>query len=67
MYDMYNPVVHKIEVLRLEKRLDEELFYLRDAPLEFSTIPFNMEAVPHPHGAAVPVNPLKVIHSNFLF
>ena len=29
MYQMYNPTLVKIEVLRLERRLDEELYYLR--------------------------------------
>ncbi|XP_047121426.1 39S ribosomal protein L19, mitochondrial [Schistocerca piceifrons] len=60
MYDMYNPTIHKIEVLRLEKRLDEELFYLRDALPEYSTFSFNMEAEVLPEGAPVPINPLKV-------
>ncbi|KAL9905207.1 LOW QUALITY PROTEIN: large ribosomal subunit protein bL19m-like, partial [Glossina fuscipes fuscipes] len=43
-YDMYDPTIQKIEVLRLEKRLDDRLFYLRDAE----------------EGAAVPVNDIKV-------
>ena len=29
MYHMYSPTIVKIEVLRLEKRLDDELYYLR--------------------------------------
>jgi len=29
MYQMYSPTVVKIEVIRLEKRLDDELYYLR--------------------------------------
>ena len=29
MYHMYSPTIAKIEVLRLEKRLDDELYYLR--------------------------------------
>lgn len=57
---MYSPLIQKVEVLRLEKRLDDELFYLRDAPAEFSTVPFNLEAVSHPPGAPVPVNTTKV-------
>ena len=57
---MYNPTLQKIEVLKLEKRLDEELYYLRDAPQEFSTVPFTFEAVPHPPGAPIPVNDIKV-------
>ena len=59
-YDMYNPTIRSIEVLRLEKRLDDHLLYLRDADPEFSTFPFDMEVEPHPAGQPVPVNPLKV-------
>lgn len=44
---------------RLEKRLDDELLYLRDCPHEYSYFPFDMEAEILPAGAAVPVN--KVI------
>ena len=57
---MYSPLIQKIEVLKLEKRLDEELFYLRDAQAEHSTFPFDMEQVTLPPGAAVPVNTIKV-------
>uniref|UniRef100_A0A915L1V6 Large ribosomal subunit protein bL19m n=1 Tax=Romanomermis culicivorax TaxID=13658 RepID=A0A915L1V6_ROMCU len=60
MYNLYNPLIQKIEVLKLEKRLDEELYYLRDALPEYSTIPFNMESVPLPPGAEVPLNRIKV-------
>ncbi|KAL1436562.1 hypothetical protein MTO96_049465 [Rhipicephalus appendiculatus] len=60
MYDLYSPLLLKIEVLRLEKRLDEHLRYLRDAPLEYSTFPFDMEAQTHNEGAPVPINTLKV-------
>jgi len=56
MYQMYSPTVTKIEVLRLEKRLDDELYYLRDAPQEYSTVPFDMEPEILPEGAPVPVN-----------
>ena len=59
MYEMYNPTIQEIEVLKLEKRLDDELYYLRDAPQEHSTIPFDFEAIPHPPGAPVPVNKMK--------
>jgi len=59
-YDLYNPTIHKVEVLKLEKRLDDELFYLRDAPAEYSTFPFDMDAVALPLSSTVPVNPLKV-------
>lgn len=61
MYELYNPTVQKIEVLKLEKRLDDELYYLRDAHAQYSTIPFDMAPVPHPPGARVPVSTTKVI------
>ena len=63
-YDLYNPTVHKIEVLKLEKRLDDELFYLRDAAPEYSTFPFDMDPVPLPLSSTVPVNPLKVAYQH---
>jgi len=56
MYQMYSPTVVKIEVLRLEKRLDDELYYLRDAPQDYSTVPFDMEAEILPEESSVPVN-----------
>ncbi|XP_064488797.1 large ribosomal subunit protein bL19m-like isoform X2 [Ornithodoros turicata] len=59
MYDMYSPIILKIEVLRLEKRLDDNLRYLRDALPEYSTFPLDMEPDAHTDGA-VPINPLKV-------
>jgi len=61
-YELYNPTIQGIEVLKLEKRLDPHLFYLRDALPEYSTIPFDFEPVPHPPGATIPVNPIKVTH-----
>lgn len=59
-YMLYDPTIQKIEVLRLEKRLDENLRYLRDAPLEYSTFDLNMEAKHHPEGEPIPVNPIQV-------
>jgi len=59
-YELYNPLLQNIEILRLEKRLDEELFYLRDCPAEYSTIPFDMEPVMLPKGSDVPLNTVKV-------
>lgn len=59
-YMLYDPTIQKIEVLRLEKRLDENLRYLRDAPLEFSTFDEKMEAKHHPEGEPVPVNTIQV-------
>ncbi|XP_012280639.1 39S ribosomal protein L19, mitochondrial [Orussus abietinus] len=60
LYDMYDPAIQQIDCLRLEKRLDEELLYLRDAPLEYSTFPFDMEPEYLPEGAKVPVNDIKI-------
>lgn len=59
-YEMYDPTIQKIEVLVLEKRLDDKLYYLRDAPLEYSTFDVNMEVKHHPEGEPVPVNPIQV-------
>ncbi|GAB1597475.1 39S ribosomal protein L19, mitochondrial-like [Argonauta hians] len=59
-YEMYQPHILSIEVLKLEKRLDDELFYLRDAPLEYSTVPFDFQPVSLPKGIEVPVNTTKV-------
>lgn len=60
-YEMYDPTIQKIEVLRLEKRLDEKLYYLRDALPEYSTFDMNMETEYLPEGSAVPVNETKVV------
>ncbi|KAK7503313.1 hypothetical protein BaRGS_00005578 [Batillaria attramentaria] len=60
LFDLYNPTLQKIEVLKLEKRLDDQLFYLRDAPPEYSTVPFDFQPVPLPRGATVPINSIKV-------
>jgi large subunit ribosomal protein L19 len=59
-FDLYDATTQKIEVLRLEKRLDDKLFYLRDALPEFSTFDLNMEPELLPEGASVPINALKV-------
>jgi large subunit ribosomal protein L19 len=61
LYELYDPKIQKIEVLRLEKRLDSELLYLRDAEPEFSTFSFDMEPTYLVEGEPVPVNPLKVL------
>ncbi|XP_017876881.1 39S ribosomal protein L19, mitochondrial [Ceratina calcarata] len=58
-YDLYDPVIQKIDCLRLEKRLDDELLYLRDAPLEYSTFPLDMEAELTKPGT-VPLNEIKI-------
>lgn len=55
-YDLYNPLILSIEVLKLQKRLDDELLYLRDALPEYSTFPENMKAEVLEEGAEVPVD-----------
>lgn len=60
MFELYNPLIQKIEVIRLEKWLDEDLAYLKDCREEFSTFPLDLHPSPHPPGAPVPVNTNKV-------
>ncbi|XP_005190932.1 large ribosomal subunit protein bL19m [Musca domestica] len=60
LYEMYDPTIQKIEVLRLEKRLDDHLLYLRDALPEYSTFDTNMEPEVMEDGAPVPVNDIQV-------
>jgi len=60
VYDLYNPTIQKVEVLKLEKRLDENLTYLQDCPPEYSTVPFDFQPVKLPPGAQVPVNRKKI-------
>lgn len=57
---MYDPTIQNIEVIRLEKRLDDNLFYLRDALPEYSTFDLNMEPEILPDGVAIPVNTMQV-------
>uniref|UniRef100_A0A1A7XK44 Large ribosomal subunit protein bL19m n=1 Tax=Iconisemion striatum TaxID=60296 RepID=A0A1A7XK44_9TELE len=59
-YELYSPRVQKIEVLKLEKRLDDNLMYLRDALPEYSTVDPEMKPVPFSPAGEVPVNKLKV-------
>ncbi len=67
VYDLYNPTIQTIEVLKLEKRLDDNLTYLQDCPAEFSTVPFDFKLVKLPPGAQVPVNKTKVFFSSLIF
>ncbi|KAL4233570.1 mitochondrial 54S ribosomal protein YmL19 [Mactra antiquata] len=60
MYEMYNPLILKIEVLKQEKRLDDSLLYLRDCPLEYSYIPQDLKGQMIHKGVQVPVNKTKV-------
>ncbi|KAH8295366.1 hypothetical protein KR018_010409, partial [Drosophila ironensis] len=61
VYQLYDPTIQKVEVLRLEKRLDDSLFYLRDALPEYSMVDENMEPEQLEEGAPVPVNDIKVV------
>lgn len=54
LYEMYDPAIQKIEVLRLEKRLDDELLYLRDALPEYSTFDSKMEVELLSEGTRLP-------------
>lgn len=56
----YDYILFQFEVLRLEKRVDNELYYLRDCPQEFSTFPVDMEPEFLPESETVPVNDLVV-------
>jgi len=60
LYDLYNPTIQSIDVLKLEKRLDDNLTYLQDCPPEYSTVPFDFTPVKLLPGAKVPVNTTKV-------
>lgn len=59
-YQLYDPTIQKIDLIRLEKRLDKELLYLRDAYPEYSTFDLNMEPEVLPEGAPVPLNKVMV-------
>ncbi|XP_070782182.1 large ribosomal subunit protein bL19m [Enoplosus armatus] len=59
-YELYSPRIQKIDVLKLEKRLDDNLMYLRDALSEYSTVDPDMKPVPFSPTGEVPVNKMKV-------
>ncbi|KAM7367807.1 hypothetical protein PAMP_014082 [Pampus punctatissimus] len=59
-YELYNPRIQNIQVLKLEKRLDDNLMYLRDALSEYSTVDLDMKPVPISPTEEVPVNDIKV-------
>jgi len=60
MFDLYSPTVKEIEVLRLERRLDEELYYLRDCDPKYSTVPTDMMPELLPEGEPVPLNDIVI-------
>lgn len=59
-YELYSPRIQKIEVLKLEKRLDDNLMYLRDALPEYSTVDPAMKPVPFSPTGEVPVSKVTV-------
>ncbi|KAF7478952.1 39S ribosomal protein L19 mitochondrial [Marmota monax] len=59
-FELYNPRIHEIQVIKLEKRLDDSLLYLRDALPEYSTFDMNMKPVTLESSKEIPVNMLKV-------
>lgn len=59
-YELYSPRIRQIEVLKLEKRLDDNLMYLRDALPEYSTVDPEMKPVSFSPTGEVPVNKVKV-------
>lgn len=61
-YELYSPRIQKIEVLKLEKRLDDNLMYLRDALPEYSTVDPDMKPVPVSPTGEVPVNKVRAFY-----
>uniref|UniRef100_A0A8B9Q5K3 Large ribosomal subunit protein bL19m n=1 Tax=Apteryx owenii TaxID=8824 RepID=A0A8B9Q5K3_APTOW len=59
-YELYNPRIQEIKVLKLEKRLDDNLMYLRDALPEYSTFDMNMKPESRLDHEEIPVNKLQV-------
>ncbi len=56
MYELYSPVMRKIEVVRLRKHVDDDMLYLRDAHYEQQTWPQDMEPEILPEGTPVPID-----------
>ncbi|XP_062065725.1 large ribosomal subunit protein bL19m [Lepus europaeus] len=59
-FELYNPRIQEIQVIKLEKRLDDSLLYLRDALPEYSTFDMNMKPITPESSREVPVNKLQV-------
>lgn len=59
-FELYNPRISEIQVVKLEKRLDDNLLYLRDALPEYSTFDINMKPITTEINQEAPVNKLKV-------
>ena len=60
LYNFNNVSLDYVSIRRLEKRLDDTLIYLRDAPPKYSTVPFDLEPELVTDRKHVPVNPIKV-------
>lgn len=61
IYHLYSPLLRQIEVLRLEKWLDTDLRFLRDADQSYCTIDSNMQAeAPLPSSEELPVFKEKI-------
>eukprot|EP01147_Barroeca_monosierra_P004410 gene4410-6681_t len=61
-FDIYSPLVDKIEVLELSRRRRAKLYYLRDRPEKESYVSPNFQPVPRPENGMVPVkvaNPFR--------
>lgn len=59
-FELYNPRIQEIQVVKLEKRLDDSLLYLRDALPEYSTFDVNMKPIVQEPTQEVPVNQVYV-------
>ena len=53
-FQMFSPMIQRIQVLKLEKRKYDELYFLRDRPPEASTVSENMQ----------PLNNKEIIYNN---
>ncbi|XP_077977295.1 large ribosomal subunit protein bL19m-like [Glandiceps talaboti] len=59
-YELYNPLILNIEILKLEKSVDEHLLYLRDALPQYSTFDSDMVPINHNPGDPIPINDIQV-------
>ena len=55
-YDLYNPMILSINIIKLQKSLDDELIYLRDAFPEYSTFPEDMKPEVLEDSSEVPID-----------
>ncbi|XP_063712601.1 large ribosomal subunit protein bL19m-like [Symsagittifera roscoffensis] len=58
--ELYSPRVHKVTVLRLERWLDQDLLFLRNADPRMCTIPLNMQPEPIPDKVPVFTGKVKM-------